>query len=136
MLLLKKLEKKMNNFSILSENKSNRIGEKRKMISTVDEILISGLQNFEQYDNLNPIRIKIDDSQIIPSLSKYRKNRIKITLLLLSASFNQTTNVTFITCTGLNDAKKVLIKGKIYNIFGVINLREEANFGLIKGSLK
>ena len=35
------------------------------MVSTVDEILISGLQNFEQYDKLNPIGIKIDDSQII-----------------------------------------------------------------------
>ena len=32
--------------------------------------------------------------------------------LLISASFNQTTIVIFITCIGLNDAKKALINGK------------------------
>ena len=39
------------------------------MVCVVDEIIVSGLQNFEQYDKLNPIDIKIDDSQITSSLS-------------------------------------------------------------------
>ena len=59
-----------------------------------------------------------------------------ITSLLLSASFHQTTNVIFITYNGLNDTRKALINGKIYNILGVINLTEEASFDLIKGSSK
>ena len=50
---------------ILSENKNKRIGEKRQISRVVDEISITGLQDLEQYHKLNPINIKIDDSQII-----------------------------------------------------------------------
>ena len=61
----------MNYFSILSENKNKRIGEKRQMSGIVDQILISGLQDFEHYYKLNPIDIKINDNQILSSLLKY-----------------------------------------------------------------
>ena len=50
---------------ILSENKNKRIGEKRQISRVVDETSITGLQDLEQYHKLNPINIKIDDSQII-----------------------------------------------------------------------
>ena len=49
------------------------------MSHVVDKILISGLQDFEQYHKLNPIDITIDDSQVILSLSKYRVYLLKIT---------------------------------------------------------
>ena len=104
------------------------------MSHVVGEVLISGLQDFEQYHKLNPINIKINDNQIILLLSKYGKYRLKITSLLISSSFDQTTNVIFITCNGLNDAKKALINGKIHTILNIINLTEEANFDLIKNS--
>ena len=84
------------------------------MSHVVDKILISGLQDFEQYHKLNPIDIKIDDSQVISSLSKYGKYRLKITSSLISASFNQTTNVVFIICNRLNDAEKEIINWKIH----------------------
>ena len=100
---IKKIENKINNFSMLSEIKNKRIVEKRQMSHIVDKILIRALQDFEQYYKLNPINIKIDESQIISSLSKYRKYRLRITSLLISASFNQTTDVIFITCNGLNE---------------------------------
>ena len=103
--VIKKIEKKnKRKTSALSEKKNKNIGEKRQISRIVDEILISGLQDFEQYHKLNPIVIKIDDNQIISSLSKYGKYRLKITSLLISASFNQTTNVIFMTCNGFNDA--------------------------------
>ena len=78
------------------------------MFHVIDEILISSLQNFEQYQKLNSVDIEINYNQIISSLSKYRNYRyhLKITSLLLSASFNQTTSVIFITCSALNDTKK------------------------------
>ena len=82
------------------------------MSHVVGEVLISGLQDFEQYHKLNPINIKINDNQIILLLSKYGKYRLKITSLLISSSFDQTTNVIFITCNGLNDAKKCTNKWK------------------------
>ena len=77
--IIKKIENKINNFGILSENKNKKIGEKRQMSHVVDKILISGLQDFEQYHKLNPIDITIDDSQVILSLSKYRVYLLKIT---------------------------------------------------------
>ena len=105
------------------------------MSRVIDEILISG-QDLEKYHKLNPIDIKIDNSQRISTLSKYGKYRLKITTLLISASFNQTTNVIFITFNGLNNAKKAVINGKIHNVLGVINLIEETNFDLIKSNSK
>ena len=77
--IIKKIENKINNFGILSENKNKKIGEQRQMSHVVDKILISGLQDFEQYHKLNPIDITIDDSQVILSLSKYRVYLLKIT---------------------------------------------------------
>ena len=79
-----------------------------------DEILISG-QDLEKYHKLNPIDIKIDNSQRISTLSKYGKYRLKITSLLISASFNQTTNVIFMTFNGLNNAKWLNIMVKESN---------------------
>ena len=78
----------------------------RQMSRIVDEILISGLQDLEQYHKPNPIDITIHNSQIISSLSEYRKNRLKIMSLLISASFNQTADIVFITCNGLNYEKR------------------------------
>ena len=76
------------------------------MSRIVDEMFISRLQDLEQYRKPNPIDITIHNSQIISSLSEYRKNRLKITSLLISASFNQTADIIFITRNGLNDEKR------------------------------
>ena len=136
---IRKTENKIKSFGILSGNKNNRIGQKRQMPYTViNNTLISGLQNFEQYQKLNPIDIEINDSQIISSLSKYRNHRfrLQVTSLSLSALFDQTTNVIFIACGCLDDAKKALINGKIHNILRVINLAEIPMFDLIKRQSK
>ena len=68
------------------------------MSGVVNQILISGLQDFEHHYKLNPVNIKINDNQIISSLSKYGKYLLKITSLIVGASFNQITDVTFIIC--------------------------------------
>ena len=47
----KKIENKMNNFGILSENKTKRIGEKRRMSRILDEVLISGLEDLNNITN-------------------------------------------------------------------------------------
>ena len=133
---IRKTENKINSLGILPEHKNNKIGQQRQMFYTaIDEILISGLQNFEQYQKLNLIDIEINESQIISSLSKYRNHRyrLRFTSLLLSASFDQTTNVILMTCGGLNDAEKALINGKIHNILGVIDLAEIPTLNVIRG---
>ena len=68
---IKVIENEINYFSILSENKNKRIGEKRQISGVVDQILISGLQDFKHYYKLNPIDIKINHNQIKSPLSKY-----------------------------------------------------------------
>ena len=97
------------------------------MSRVVDEILISWLQDFEQWYKLNPIDIKINNTQVIASLSIYEKYHLKNMPLLVSSSFNQTTDVIFINSNRLNNTKKTLINIKIHNILGVINLTEGAN---------
>ena len=68
--IINNIENKINNFRILSESKNKRIGEKRQMPQVVGKILISELQHLEQYNKLNPIDIKIGNSQIKSSLSR------------------------------------------------------------------
>ena len=76
--IIKKTESKINNFGILSENNKQKNRKKETVSHVVDEILISGLQHLKQYHKLNPINIKVDDSQIISSLSKYGNYRLKM----------------------------------------------------------
>ena len=53
--------------------------------------------------------------------------------LLFSTSITNSTNVVFISCTGLNNAKEALINSKIYKIIGIINLDQIKNWKTIKG---
>ena len=108
-------DSKITNFSILS------IAESEMQIK--DEIKIEGFQNFEQYMNINPINIRIIDPEIQSKLlfySKKYKYRFIDNSLLFSSSVFKDTNIIFITKNGLNDAKNILINGKIFQGIGVI----------------
>ena len=52
--------------------------------------------------------------------------------LLFSYLIVRDTNVTFITTNGLNDAKDILINGKIFQGIGVINTSEIGGWDKIK----
>ena len=100
-----------------------------------DEIKIEGFQNFEQYMKINPIDIQIIDSEIQPKLfycSKNYKYRFIANSLLFSSSIKEDTKVIFITANYLNDAKDILIKGKIFQGIGVIYISEIENWDKIK----
>ena len=49
----------------------------------LDEIRSVGLQNYNVYENLNPIEINIRDNEIQGKLSRYDTNDINIALLLI-----------------------------------------------------
>ena len=53
--------------------------------------------------------------------------------LLFSASITNNTNITFISCNGLNDANESLINGKLYKTIGFINSDQIHNWKIIKG---
>ena len=100
-----------------------------------DEIKIESFQNFEQYMNINPINIRIIDPEIQSKLlfySKKYKYRFIANSLLFSSSIGKDTNVIFITTNGLNDAKDILINGKIFQGIGVIYTSENEGWEKIK----
>ena len=93
----------------------------------IDEFRIEGLQNFNQYTNINPISIAITESEIQSKLSFYSKKyqyRFIVNNLLFSSSIQKDTNVIFIATNRLNDAKEALINGKMLQLIGVMNLSQ------------
>ena len=100
-----------------------------------EEFIIEALQNFEQYHKINPISVRIIDPDIHNKLlfySKKYKYRFIANSLLFSSSVKEDTKVIFITTNGLNDAKDILINGKIFQGIGVIYISEIENWNKIK----
>ena len=120
-------DSKIENFSILVTSKKN--------MKIIDEIKTEGFQNFEQYMKINPINIQIIDPEIQTKLmfySKKYKYRFIANSLLFSSSIKEDTKIIFITTNGLNDAKDILINGKIFQGIGVIYISEIENWDKIK----
>ena len=103
-----------------------------------DQIKIGGLQNFDRYDKLNPVDISIKDSEVNIFLSRYKwyKYRLVIDNLLFSSALKNNTNVIFVSCNGLNEAKESLINGKLFKSIGVVNMAEIKHWDIIKGKSK
>ena len=55
------------------------------------------------------------------------------TYILFPSSVTNDTKQIFVTCRTLNEAKILLINGKIYNILGIINLNKINDWEYIKG---
>ena len=105
-------------------------------IQIKDELIIEGLQKFDQYTQLNPITIRISDQNLKNKLFFYSKNRYKYrfvaTSLLFSSAIKRETNTIFITTNGLNDAKNILVTGKLYQGIGAIYTSEIENWDKLK----
>ena len=87
-----------------------------------DKFIIEGFQNFEQYLKINPISIQINDFEIENKLLFYAnkyKYRFIVNSILFSSSVQKDTNAIFIITNGLNNAKEILINGKIFQGIGV-----------------
>ena len=101
----------------------------------IDEIKIEGFQIFEQYMKINPIDIRTTDPEIQTKLLYYSKRfkyKFIANSLLFSSSIKEDTKVIFITTNGLNDAKEILINGKIFQGIGVIYISEIENWDKMK----
>ena len=120
-------DSKITNISILS------IAESKMQIK--EEFIIEALQNFDQYNKINPISVRIIDPDIQNKLlfySKKYKYRFIANSLLFSSSIKEDTKVIFITTNGLNDAKDILINGKIFQGIGVDYISEIENWNKIE----
>ena len=125
------------NFGLLRSKKNKTIGEKRKMLEIIDTIKILGLQ-VETENNLNPTNISLNTNNVIQQLTKYNKYRYRFVLesFLFSSNFENETDVTFLTCNRLSNAKEALINSKIENVLGVTYLSKILNWELAKGQTK
>ena len=105
------------------------------MKERLDSLFIRGQQDFDLFEQLNLIEIKIMDDTVINKLNKYKKIKHRFTLLglLFRVSIQNDTNEIFLTCRELNKAKTALINGKIVSILRVINLDKINEWGKIKG---
>ena len=86
-------------------------------------------------NKINPVRVRIIDPDIQTELlfySKKYKHRFIANSLLFSSSIKEDTKVIFITTNALNNAKDILINGKIFQGIGVIHISEIENWNKIK----
>ena len=96
-----------------------------------DEFIIEGFQNVEQYNKTNPVSVQLIDPDIQTKLlfySKKYKYRFIANSFLFSSSIKEDTKIIFITRNGLNDAKGILINGKIFQGVIVIYISEIENW--------
>ena len=105
------------------------------MQGPLDSLFVRDHQDFDLYEQLNPLEIKIMDDTVINKLNKYKQIKYRFTPLglLFPASIQNDTNQIFLTCQELNKAKTALTNGKIVSILGVINLNKINEWNKIKG---
>ena len=116
-------------------SKITKISIAESKMQIKDEFLIEGLQKFEQYSKINPISVQIIDSDLQTKLifySKKYKYRFIANSLFFSLAIKENTNAIFITTNGLNDAKHILINGKLFQGIGTIYISEIENWDKIK----
>ena len=126
------------NFDILQRKKNKTISEKRPVtLDIIDSIQILGIQD-KNYNFLNPVHVSISSDNTIQELTKYRKYRYRFVLesLLFSSNFENNTDVIFVSCEGLSNAKEALINSKLQTVLGVCYLNELQNWELVKGQPK
>ena len=63
---------------------------------------------------MNPLETPLDSNEIVEDISKYKrfKYRFLIESLLFCSNLENDTDVIFITCNGLSDAREALINSK------------------------
>ena len=73
----------------------------------IKTIYVLGLQNFVNYDRLNPIDVSLNSHDIFEKLVKYKKFKYRFLTenLLFSSNLENDTDVIFATCDSLSDAK-------------------------------
>ena len=103
----------------------------------IDQVKIGGLQNFDKYDKLNPADVNVRDSEVNSFLARFKryKYRFAIDNLLFSSALTNDTNVIFVSCNGLNEAKDSLINGKLFKTLHVINIAKIKHWEKLKENL-
>lgn len=82
--------------------------------------------------------MNLDLNDVIEKLWNYEKFKYRFLIenLLFSSNLRNSTNVIFVTCNGLTNAKDALINSKIYKTLGVVYLSKIKNLEFSKEYIK
>lgn len=82
--------------------------------------------------------MNLDLNDVIEKLWNYEKFKYRFLIenLLFSSNLENSTNVIFVTCNGLTNAKDALINSKIYKTLGVVYLSKIKNLEFSKEYIK
>ena len=82
--------------------------------------------------------MNLDLNDAIEKLWNYEKFKYRFLIenLLFSSNLENSTNVIFVTCNGLTNAKDALINSKIYKTLGVVYLSKIKNLEFSKEYIK
>ena len=99
----------------------------------VDAIFIKGLQDFEAYNIVHVVKIKIEVWKFIQKyINKQYIYRFIIDRLNFSSCIKSDATVLFIIHNDLTDAKNAIISGKIYKLLHLVYQDEILNWKLAK----
>ena len=94
------------------------------MVEPIETIVVRAQQNFDIVRGLNPMQIELEDDRILNALKRYKNVMHKVTSLglLFPASIKNNTSQIFVTCKELNEVKKSILNGKVYDLLSIIDL--------------
>ena len=100
-------------------------------------VRVLGLQVESEY-YLNPINISMNSNKLLKKLEKYIKNKYRFILgnFLFSSNFTNETDVIFLCCDSLSNAKETLINSELKKVLGVNYLSKVPNWSLDNGQTK
>ena len=108
------------------------------LYTIIDGVKIGGIQFFDRFDKLNPVEVRITISEVSTFLSRFTRNKYRFIVnnLLFSSSLKKDTNVIFVCCNGLNEAKEVLKNRKFEKTLGIVNISQIDTWEKVKGKKK
>ena len=103
-------------------------------MNVADFISFHGEEQFEENAETNPVKVKIENFQIM--FQKYNKyiNIFKLESLIFSSSIENNIKKIFLVTNGLSDTKHLLTYGELFQTEGVKTLSETVNWEKIKKS--
>ena len=96
------------------------------------------LTNLWQIRKTESCRNKHKNSEINTFLSRFSRNKycLIIDSSLFSSSLTKKTNLIFVSCNGLTDAKETVVNGKSIKVLGVVNINQIESWDKLKGKKK
>ena len=116
------------NFGQLRSDKNRFVGQKYKMKEIIDIDRVLGSQ-VESENYLNTINISMNSNDFLKKLEKYKRNKYRFVLenFLFSSNLTNETDVIFLCCDGLSNAKEAVINSELKKDLGVTYLSKVPN---------